>query len=82
MNRVTLSAVVWEEPGGFVSQCPELGVASCGESITESLAMLREAVDLYLVNAAALGITPDFTDALQASQRYTTTLDVVLPWAS
>jgi predicted RNase H-like HicB family nuclease len=82
MNRVTLSAVVWEEPGGFVSQCPELGIASCGGSMAESLAMLREAVDLYLVNAAALGITPELADVLNAPQRYTTTLEVVLPWAS
>jgi predicted RNase H-like HicB family nuclease len=82
MKRVTLSAVVWEEPGGFVSQCPELGVASCGETMAESLAMLREAIELYLVNAQILGITPDIADALNAPQRYTTTVDVALPWAS
>lgn len=44
--------------------------------------MLREAIELHLVNAVMLGITPDIADALNAPQRYTTTVDVALPWAS
>jgi predicted RNase H-like HicB family nuclease len=32
----------------FVSECPALGVASQGESIDESIKMIKEAVELYL----------------------------------
>ena len=44
-------AVVWKETEGYVSKCPELGVASCGDSFDEAVANLREAVELYLENA-------------------------------
>lgn len=45
------TAVVWKETEGYVSKCPELGVASCGDSFDEAVANLREAVELYLENA-------------------------------
>ena len=36
---------------GMVSECPELGVASQGESVDEARAMLIEAVELTLQSA-------------------------------
>lgn len=48
----------------------------------DAVAMLREAVELYLVNAEALGNLPEIAGALQAPQRFTTTLEIALPWAS
>jgi len=45
------TAVVWRESEGYVSKCPELGVASCGDSFDEAVSNLREAVELYLQNA-------------------------------
>ena len=56
MNRVTLTAVIWREDDAYVSQCPELGVASCGDTPDHAVTMLKEAVDLYLDNARELGI--------------------------
>ncbi|MBV9468535.1 MAG: type II toxin-antitoxin system HicB family antitoxin [Abitibacteriaceae bacterium] len=38
---------------GYVSRCPELGVASQGETIEEARAMLREAVEGFLEVADA-----------------------------
>ena len=49
-----LTAVIWREGEDFVSLCPELGVLSCGETLEEATAMLKEAVDLFLENAREL----------------------------
>jgi len=56
MSRATLTGVIWREGDAFVSHCPELGVASCGDTPDHALSMLKEAVDLYLANAQELGI--------------------------
>ena len=50
------TVVLWKEKGAYVSKCPELGVASCGDSITEATQNLKEAAELYLENAEALGL--------------------------
>lgn len=47
-NKITLTAKIWPEEDGFVSECVEYGVASCGDTEEEALAMLIEAVELYL----------------------------------
>ena len=47
-----LTGVIFSDvDGGYVSECPELGVASQGESIDEARAMLVEAVELTLETA-------------------------------
>ena len=44
-----LTGVIFSDvEGGYVSECPELGVASQGESVEEAWAMLVEAVELTL----------------------------------
>jgi predicted RNase H-like HicB family nuclease len=47
-KTVTLTATLTPEEGGFVARCLELDVTSEGDSVEEALAMLREAVELYL----------------------------------
>lgn len=47
-KTVTLTATLTPEEGGFVARCLELGVTSEGDTVEEALAMLREAVELYL----------------------------------
>ena len=39
------------EGDGYVSLCPELDVASQGETVEEALANLKEAVELFLESA-------------------------------
>ena len=56
MKHFRLTGVFWHEGKLVVSKCPELGVASCGESVEEAMANLREAVGLYLENAQRLGL--------------------------
>ena len=45
MASVTLSAVLNPEDSGYVAFCPELDIASQGESIDEALTNLKEAVE-------------------------------------
>ena len=57
MKRIALGAVYKPEPeGGYSAFCPELGVASQGETIEEAGTNLKEAVELYLESAKELGI--------------------------
>ena len=74
-----LSATIWKEPDRFVSLCPELNVASCGDSIEDALAMLTEAVELYLENAADLRWLDDLQPLLRSPLRLSTTFEVALP---
>jgi len=47
MKTLGYTAVVWKEEKGYVSKCPELGVASCGETFEEAVDNLKEAVEIY-----------------------------------
>jgi predicted RNA methylase len=78
MANVRLTAVVWREGRRYVSQCPELGVASYGDRPWEAVEALREAVELYLANAKELGMLGDIEPVLNAAERYTTSFDVAI----
>jgi predicted RNase H-like HicB family nuclease len=46
---MTLTAVLTPDPdGGYVAQNPETGTTTQGDSLTEALANLKEATELYL----------------------------------
>lgn len=45
---VLLAFRVFEEDGQYVSECVELGVASCGDTIDEAFKNIREASMLYI----------------------------------
>ena len=76
MKGFEFTAVVWKEEGGYVSKCPELNVASCGASIKEAFENLREAVELYMENAKALGFIEDVQESLSTEEKYTALLEV------
>jgi len=73
-----LTAVVWQEGQDFVSLCPELGVSSCGSNLEEAVAMLQEAVDLYLENARDLDMLDDTIESLTSARRWTTSIRVAV----
>ena len=73
-----LTAVVWQEGHDFVSLCPELGVSSCGSNLEEAVAMLQEAVDLYLENARDLDMLDDTVKSLTSARRWTTSIRVAV----
>ena len=62
--------------GIYVSKCPELGVASCGDTPKEALSNLKEAVELYLDNAKELGLIMDIETALTSSSKFTSIIEV------
>jgi len=68
MKIFEYTAVVWRETDGFVSKCPELGVASCGDTFEEAVSNLREAVDLYLENAKELGLLEEVAESLTTKE--------------
>jgi predicted RNase H-like HicB family nuclease len=54
------SSVINKENGIYVALCPELDIASQGESIEEALYNLKEAITLYLEDEDAEYESPDF----------------------
>ena len=76
MKTYHLTAVIWKEGRRYVSKCPELGVASYGNTPEKARGALEEAVTLYVANARKLGILRDIESALTSETRYTTALDV------
>lgn len=48
MRRLALTAVIEREDDGYVALCPELDIASQGESRDEARANLREAIEAFL----------------------------------
>ena len=53
MKKLPFTAVLEREGSGFVSLCPELDIASQGDSMDEAMANLKEAVEGFLEAASA-----------------------------
>jgi predicted RNase H-like HicB family nuclease len=53
--KIDFTAHVWKEGPTFVSYTPELDVSSCGDSVAEARARLREAVSLFLEECSRRG---------------------------
>jgi len=66
MKTYKFTSVIWKEKEGYVSKCPELGVASAGDSVEEALQNLKEAVELYLENAKELGMLDEIEETFGA----------------
>lgn len=71
MKTYKFTSVIWKEEEGYVSKCPELGVASAGDTVEESLKNLREAVELYLENAKELGMLEEVKDEFRFEEKFT-----------
>jgi predicted RNase H-like HicB family nuclease len=78
MKVFEYTAVVWRETEGYVSKCPELGVASCGDSFDEAIGNLREAVNLYLENALELDLIGEVEESLTAKEKFTAHLEATV----
>jgi len=76
MKQYSLTAVIWKEGRRYVSKCPELGVASYGQTPAKAHAALVGAVELYISNAKKLGIFKDIKPALTSESRFTAPLEV------
>jgi predicted RNase H-like HicB family nuclease len=67
----TLTANIWREDGGYVSHCPELDIASQGDTVEEARTNLQEAVDLFFETA-----DPSEVVERLKPEMYVTTLEV------
>ncbi|MBF8275431.1 MAG: hypothetical protein HW390_504 [Candidatus Brocadiaceae bacterium] len=76
MKMFDYTVVVWKEKEGCVSQCPELGVASCGDSVPDAIQNIKDAVGLYLENAEAPGMPDDIEKCLTTKEKFTTHIEV------
>ena len=56
MNR-SLTAVLIKESDGFVALCPEIDIASQGDTVEEAKRNLQEAVELFLECASSYEIS-------------------------
>jgi predicted RNase H-like HicB family nuclease len=53
--EIDFTAQVWKEGATYVAYAPELDVSSCGDSVAEARARLREAVSLFLEECSRKG---------------------------
>lgn len=59
MRQIGFTSLIFKEGEAFVSFCPELGVASCGDSVDEARRRLTEAVRLFLEESHRMGTLQD-----------------------
>lgn len=76
MRTFDFTAVVWKEKKGYVSKCPELGVATCEDTISEDMSNLKEAIELYIENAEVLGMMEDIEESLTSKGKFTSHVEV------
>ena len=67
----SLTAIIRKETGGYFALCPELDVASQGDTIEEAKSNLKEAVELFLESASK-----DEIDDRLGSDAYVSALEV------
>jgi len=65
------TAMIYREGNGYVSLCPELDVASQGDSVEEASANLREALELFIESA-----DPSEVEGRLREEMYVTSLEV------
>lgn len=78
LEKFNVTAIIWQEDDVYVSKCPELEVASAGNTPEEALLNLKEAVELYLENSKALGILNDFAASLHSPNKFTSIIGVAV----
>jgi predicted RNase H-like HicB family nuclease len=52
---IKLTEELWKEGNMYVSYCPELDIASCGESVEQAKKNLKEVISINLEEAQKMG---------------------------
>lgn len=63
-SKLLLNVVMKQENQGYSVICPELNVASQGETFEEAIDNIKEAVELYIESAEELGTLDDVLEQL------------------
>jgi len=66
MHKDILTAEIHKEENLYVALCPEVGTASQGETIEDTLANLKEATELYLEEFPTQSIKRSFMTTFEA----------------
>ena len=53
--KLKLTEELWKEGNMYVSYCPELDIASCGETVDQAKKKLKEVILINLEEAQKLG---------------------------
>jgi predicted RNase H-like HicB family nuclease len=61
-REIALSVQVWKEGASHVAYSPELDVSSCAKTASQAKARLKEAVSLFLEEAARMGTLDEILD--------------------
>jgi predicted RNase H-like HicB family nuclease len=59
MMNLKLTEELWREGNMYVSFCPELEIASCGETVAQAKKNLIEVIQINLEEAKKIGTLPD-----------------------
>ena len=73
MIQKQLTAIIEREGSGYVSLCPELDIASQGDSIEEARKNLQEALELFFETASPAEIQSRFHEEV-----YVTRLEIAV----
>jgi len=57
--KLKLTEELWKEGNMYVSYCPELDIASCGETVDQAKKNLKEVILINLEEAQKLGTLSD-----------------------
>lgn len=76
MTKKQLTVLIWEENNIFVSKCPDIEVASAGDTPQEALSNLKEAVELWIENVKELGLMDDFSPIINSPQKFTSQIEI------
>jgi len=68
-----LTAIIEREDNGYVALCPELDIASQGDSIEEARENLREALELFFETAS-----PEEVERRLHGEVYITSLEIAV----
>jgi predicted RNase H-like HicB family nuclease len=63
-----LTAIIEREDNGYVSLCPELDIASQGDTIEEARNNLREALELFFETASPMEIKSRLHEEIYVTQ--------------
>jgi predicted RNase H-like HicB family nuclease len=63
-----LTAIIEREDNGYVSLCPELDIASQGDTIEEARKNLREALELFFETASPMEIKTRLHEEVYVTQ--------------
>ena len=53
--KIKVTEEIWKEGNMYVSYCPELDMASCGESVGESKKNLKEVISINFTECRKMG---------------------------